>query len=157
MSPLDEGGEMAAIVGSIDISRRPEEVFRYVTDPSHFPEWQASVVSVRQEGNGPLAVGSRAVVTRRLGRRTVPGTEEITELKPPRTWSWRAGGGPVRGTVNGMVEPLDGGRRSRVTIALEFEGHGIGRLLVPLVVRRQARRQLPRNEQELKDRLESGD
>jgi hypothetical protein len=83
-------------------------------------------------------------VTRRLGRRTVPGTEEITQLKPPRTWSWRAGGGPVRGTVNGMVEPLDGGRRSRVTIALEFEGHGIGRLLVPLVVRRQARRQLPK-------------
>jgi hypothetical protein len=74
----------------------------------------------------------------------VLGTEEITELKPPRTWARRTGGGPVRGTVNGMVEPLDGGRRSRVTIALEFEGHGIGRLLVPLVVRRQARRQLPK-------------
>jgi hypothetical protein len=53
-----------------------------------------------------------------------------------------------------MVEPLDGGRRSRLTIALEFEGHGIGRLLVPLVVRRRARRQLPRNEQNLKEALE---
>jgi hypothetical protein len=68
--------------------------------------------------------------------------------------AWRAGGGLVRGTVNGMVEPLDGGRRSRVTIALEFEGHRIGRLLVPLVVRRQARRQLPKNEQKLKEVLE---
>jgi uncharacterized protein YndB with AHSA1/START domain len=145
---------MAAIVGSIEIARRPEDVFAYATDSSRFPEWQASVVSVRQEGTGPLAVGSRAVVTRRLGRRTVPGTEEITQLKPPRTWAWRAVGGPVRGTVNGMVEPLDGGRRSRLTIALEFEGHGIGRLLVPLVVRRQARRQLPRNEQKLKQVLE---
>jgi hypothetical protein len=41
-----------------------------------------------------------------------------------------------------------------VTIALEFAGHGIGRLLVPLVVRRQARRQLPRNAQKLKEVLE---
>ena len=37
---------MAAIVESIDISRRPEDVFSYVTDPSHFPEWQDSVVSL---------------------------------------------------------------------------------------------------------------
>jgi len=80
---------MAAIVESIEIARRPEDVFAYATDSSRFPEWQASVVSVRQDGTGPLAVGSRAVVTRRLGRRTVPGTEEITQLKPPRTWAWR--------------------------------------------------------------------
>jgi Polyketide cyclase / dehydrase and lipid transport len=94
---------MAAIHESIEIARRPEDVFAYATDSSRFPEWQASVVSVRQEGPGPLAVGSRAVVTRRLGRRTVPGTEEITQLKPPRTWAWRAVGGPVTGTVNGML------------------------------------------------------
>jgi hypothetical protein len=56
---------MAVIVGSIEIGRRPEDVFAYATDSSRFPEWQASVVSVRQEGPGPLAVGSRAVVTRR--------------------------------------------------------------------------------------------
>jgi len=87
---------MAAIVGSIEIARRPEDVFAYATDSSRFPEWQASVVSVRQEGTGPLAVGSSAVVTRRLGRRTVPGTEEITALHLPRTWAWRAVGGLVR-------------------------------------------------------------
>jgi len=150
----DEGGKMAAIVESIEIARRPEDVFAYATDSSRFPEWQASAVSVRQEGTGPLAVGCSAVVTRRLGPRELPGTEEITALHPPRTWAWRTGGGPVTGTVNGAIEPLDGGRRSRVTIALEFEGHGIGRLLVPLVVRRQARRQLPKNEQKLKEVLE---
>jgi len=95
---------MAAIVGSIEIARRPEDVFAYATDSSRFPEWQASVVSVRQEGTGPLAVGSSAVVTRRLGRRTVPGTEEITALHPPRTWAWRAVGGLVRGQGPVKVE-----------------------------------------------------
>jgi hypothetical protein len=38
-------------------------------------------------------------------------------------------------------------------IAIEFEGHGIGRLVVPLVSR-QARKQLPRNERRLKEILE---
>jgi hypothetical protein len=42
-----------------------------------------------------------------------------------------------------------------VTLELDFEGHGIGKLLVPLVVRRQAQKELPKNVQNLKVRLES--
>jgi hypothetical protein len=55
--------------------------------------------------------------------------------------------------AKGTIEPLDGGNRSLVTIALRFEGHGIGKLLVALIGR-QARRQLPKNEARLKERLE---
>jgi uncharacterized protein YndB with AHSA1/START domain len=145
---------MAAIVESIEISRRPEDVFAYATDFSHFTEWQVGVVAARREGTAPLAVGSRAVVTRQVGPRQLPRTEEITELNPPRTWAVRGEGGPVIAIAKGRIEPLDNGQRSRVTIALEFEGRGVGRLLVPLVIRRQARRQLPRNEQKLKELLE---
>jgi hypothetical protein len=58
----------------------------------------------------------------------------------PRNWVVRGIDGPIRGIVNGTVEPLDDGARSRVTIELDFEGHGLGKLLVPLVVRRQAER-----------------
>jgi uncharacterized protein YndB with AHSA1/START domain len=148
---------MPAIVESIEIARRPEDVFPYVTDPSRFPEWQGSVVSARREGNGPLAVGSRALVTRRVGPRQLPTTEEMAELNPPRTWAVRGVGGlPVIAIAKGTIEPVDDGKRSRVTIALEFKGHGIGRLLVPLIVRRQARGQLPRDEQKLKEVLERG-
>jgi len=145
---------MAAIVESIEISRRPEDVFSYVTDPSRLPEWQESVVSVRREDDAPLAVGSRAVVTRRVGRREWPMTAEVSELNRSRSWSVRGVDGPVRGMVKGTIEPLDNGERSRVTIALEFEAHGVGKLLVPLVVRRQARKEMPRNEEKLKELLE---
>jgi uncharacterized protein YndB with AHSA1/START domain len=147
---------MAPIVESIEISRRPEDVFSYVTDPSRLPEWQESVVSVRREGDAPLGEGSRAVVTRRVGRRERAMTAELTELNPPSSWAVRGIDGPVRGMVTGTIEPLGEGERSRVTIALDFEGHGIGKLLVPLVVRRQARTEMPRNQQKLKERLESG-
>jgi len=152
----DEGGEMAPIVESIEISRRPEDVFSYVTDPSRLSEWQESVVSVRREGDAALAVGSRVVVTRRVGRRELAMTTELTELNPPSSWAVRGIDGPIRGIVEGTIEPLGDGDRSRVTIALDFEAHGIGKLLVPLVVRRQARTEMPRNQQKLKERLESG-
>jgi hypothetical protein len=71
-------------------------------------------------------------------------------MAPPRTWEVRAKSGLLVATAKGMIEPLDGGTRSRVTITLDFTGHGIGKLLVPLVVRRQVKRALPRNEQKLK-------
>jgi uncharacterized protein YndB with AHSA1/START domain len=146
---------MAPIVASAEISRRPEEVFAYVTEPSHLPEWQESVVSVETADSAPAGGGSRAVITRRVGPREVEMTAEIT-VDPPRNWSVRGVDGPVRGNVKGTIEPLEGGARSRVTIELDFEGHGIGKLLVPLVVRRQAQKELPKNAQNLKERLESG-
>jgi hypothetical protein len=43
-----------------------------------------------------------------------------------------------------------------LTVNFDFDAHGIGKLLVPLVVRRQVRKVLPRNEQRLKAILESG-
>jgi uncharacterized protein YndB with AHSA1/START domain len=146
---------MAPIVASAEISRSPEDVFAYVTDPSHLPEWQESVVSVKTDESGPARSGSQAAITRRVGRREMNMTAEIADLDPPRSWRVRGVDGPVRGIVRGTIEPLDDGARSRVTIELDFEGHGIGKLLVPLVVRRQAQKELPINVQNLKEKLES--
>jgi uncharacterized protein YndB with AHSA1/START domain len=145
---------MAPITNSIEISRRPEDVFAYLTNPTHLPEWQESAVAVR--GDSPLTVGQRVVVTRRVGGRERTMTNEVTELNPPKSWSLRGTDGPVRGEVKGTVEPVADGARSRVTIAVDFEGHGIGKLLVPLVVRRQVEAEMPKNMQMLKERLESG-
>jgi uncharacterized protein YndB with AHSA1/START domain len=147
---------MAPIVESVEISRRPEDVFRYVTDPDHLRDWQASVVDVKKEEAGPIHPGSRVVVTRQMRRRTQPMTMQIAELDPPRHWTIRGLDSPVRGSVDGTVEPLGEGDRSRVTIKLDFEGRGIGKVLVPLVVRRMAQKEMPRNMQMLKQRLESG-
>jgi uncharacterized protein YndB with AHSA1/START domain len=147
---------MAPMVFSTDVARRPEEVFAYLADPARLPEWQESAVSARLEGEGPPAVGSKALTVRRVGRGERPMTMEITNLDPPRSLSVRGIDGPVRGLVEQRVEPLDDGGRSRVTVELDFEGHGIGKLLVPLVVRRQAKAEMPRNMEKLRERLESG-
>src|SRR5918996_2833469 len=147
---------MAPIVSSIEISRTPQEVFTYVTDPSLLAEWQESLISARAEGGGPPAVGSKAIMPRRVGRSERTMTMQLTNFSPPRSWAARGIDGPIRAIVNGTVEPLDGETGSRVSLELDFEGHGLGKLLVPLVVRRQAQGELPGNLGSLKERLESG-
>jgi uncharacterized protein YndB with AHSA1/START domain len=144
---------MNPIVESIDIARRPDDVFSYATDFVHFSKWQGGVTSVRPETDPPLGLGSRATVIRTAGPRKLARTEEIIEFDPPTQWTVRGVGGPLIAFAKGKIEPLDGGQRSRVTIVLEFEARGMGKSLLPLV-RRQAQRQLPSNEQRLKELLE---
>ena len=145
---------MTAIREVIDLDCTPDELYAYITDPSHLPEWQLSAVSAELLDAGPVHPGSQVRVTRRIGNREIPMTVEYDELNPPHSWDLHGVDGPVRPRSHGEIEPLDDGRRSRLTIDIDFEGHGIGKLLVPLVVRPQVRKELPRDEQLLKDRLE---
>ncbi|MGA5166304.1 MULTISPECIES: SRPBCC family protein [Streptomyces] len=146
---------MSAIRQSVEISRRPEDVFTYMTDTSHLPEWQESALSVSPVGRVSGGLGSRVRVTRQVGHRRMPMTMEMSEYDPPRSFRMDGIDGPVRGHVRGTVEPIGDGERSRVTLDLNFESHGIGKVLVPLVVRTRARKEMPKNEQHLKDILEA--
>jgi len=147
---------MAPIVASTEISRSPDDVFAYLTDVSHLPDWQESVVGVEGHPAGPVADTATCVVTRRVGPRDMKMAVEIGNLDPPRTFTVRGLDGPVRGNVKTSVDPLDDDKRSRVTIELDLQGHGIGKLIVPLVARRQAQKELPKNVQTLKGILERG-
>jgi uncharacterized protein YndB with AHSA1/START domain len=146
---------MPPIVSSIEIDRPPAEVFSYVTDPTRFAEWQLGVVSVQLRGGRPPGVGARFTTTRRIGGVERAMTQEITALSPPRTWVVRGVDGPIRPSANVSVEPLDGGARSRVRFELDFEGHGIGKPLLP-AVRRQTVKVAPISYRNLKERLERG-
>jgi len=145
---------MAPIVSTAEVSRPAEEVFAYVTDPSTFPEWQSGVVRGHMN-ESPTRVGSECTTVRNIGGREREVHTTITDYDPPRRWADRGVHGPIRAIVEVLVEPIADGSQSRVTINLDFTGHGIGRLLVPLVVRRQAAREMPENMRRLKQRLET--
>ena len=144
---------MAPIVSSIDIDRPPDDVFSYVSDPSRFPEWQRDVVRV--EGDGRPGPGARFATTRRIGGVERTMVQEVTERTPPRRWVVRGVDGPIRPSAEVTVAPLDGGASSRVTFALDFEGDGIGKALLPMV-RRQTTKAAPVSYRNLKERLERG-
>lgn len=139
---------------SIEVERPAAEVFNYATDPSKFHEWQQGVVSGTMESHGTPAVGDHCLTTRRIGGAERPSTSELVLLDPPRAWSVRGLDGPIRAQVDVSVEPLTD-QRSRLTIVVDFEGHGIGKVLVPLIVRRQARAEMPGNIAKLKERIET--
>jgi len=145
---------LAPITHSVEIDRKPDEVFAYVTDPARFAEWQDNVVRAELIDDGPVQQGSKLTMTRRMGKREVSMTSQLTEYDPPRSYAFRVLDGPVRARGKGRFEPLDGGERTRFTFELDFDGHGIGKLLVPLVVRRQAEKELPETHAELKKRLD---
>ncbi len=147
---------MAPITESIEINRRPEEVFAYLDDVKRHGEWQEQIVDVQPEGDQPMGVGKRVRETRRVpgGDRTM--TYEITEHDPPRQSSFHVLDGPVRAVGTVSIEPAGDGSRSRLTITIDFEGHGIGgKLLLPLA-KSQARKQIPKDQAKMKELLESG-
>ena len=143
---------MTTVVASVDVSRPPETVFPYVTDPARFGEWQAGVLGGGTDGEP--GVGTTCSITRRIGGAERTSTAEITELSPPERWVIRGIDGHIRASVEVSVQPAGDGQHSKVTVSLGFSGRGIGRLLVPLAVR-QARREVPRSCRELKARLEA--
>ncbi|HUZ84610.1 MAG TPA: SRPBCC family protein [Gaiellales bacterium] len=146
---------MTAITHSIEISRSPEEVFAYLDDLARHGEWQEQVTATRVEPAGATGIGTRAVETRRVGNRKQTFVYEITEHDPPRSFAFRGVSGQIRPIGKGTVAAIADGR-SRVTIELDFSGHGLGRLMLPMV-RNQARKQVAKDQRRLKQRLEGDD
>ena len=139
---------------SIEIDRRPEDVFAYLDQLDRHGEWSDQIEKVRVEPEGPTRVGTRATETRNFGRRRRDVTYEITVHEPPRTSSFRGVDGPIRPVGTTTIEPVGDGSRSRLTIEFDLEGHGFfGKLFAPLA-RRQAVAEIPKNQAKIKERLE---
>ena len=136
------------------VDRPAAQVFAYATEPTRFREWQQGVIDGHLDPPGPAQVGTKCLTTRRIGGASRAVTSELTHIDAPTTWGVQGIDGPIRATVDVTVEPLTE-TSSRLTIAVDFAGHGIGKLLVPLIVRRQAQKEMPANVEALKRCVEA--
>jgi uncharacterized membrane protein len=143
------------ITHSIDIARRPEDVFAYIGQLERHGEWQPQIVSTKVETDGPVRAGTRVHEVRKIGGREQDTSYEVTDHEPPRRTSFKGVAGPVRPVGTVTVEPLGDGEAARVTIDFNLVGHGFGKLIAPLA-RMQARKTILDNQQQLKARLEAG-
>jgi len=105
------------------------------------------------DGTEVPPVGTKCMTTRRIGGASRPVTSELAHIDPPRTWGVRGTDGPIRAAVDVLVEPVTDSR-SKLTISVDFTGYGIGKVLVPLMVRREARKEMPGNIAALKRLIE---
>ncbi len=146
---------MSKIVESIEIARSPEDVFAYLDQLERQVEWQKSIISSTRETEGPVRLGTRATDVRRVpgGKQAV--SYEITEYDPPRRFSFNGVNGPVRPVGTVTIEPVGEGR-SRLTLEMDLQGHGLRGLIGAPMARSQGRKQIPQDQHRLKERLESG-
>jgi carbon monoxide dehydrogenase subunit G len=128
---------------TIEIARAPEEVFAYLTDVSHVPEWQAGVKSAeRRDG--------RIKESRSLFGRELHTTLEIVEEEEPALFTLRALDSPVPFTVRHELEPAERGTRLTVTADGDVPGFAAGLLA------RRAEKHFRKDFDRLKQVLEAG-
>ena len=117
------------------IDAAPSAVVPVVLDVERWSEWTPSIRSIRLLDAGPLAVGSRAVVSQpKLP--TVRWT--VTELDPDRGFAWESRGPGVRSVGEHWVRAVDGGAE----VTLRLAQHGPAGALLGRSIRSLTRRYL---------------
>ena len=77
---------MPTIVSEIDISRRIEEVFTFVTTPANWPLWHPSSLRVSAEADHPLTMSESVREDFIAAGRRGTVTWVVRKANPPREW-----------------------------------------------------------------------
>ncbi|WP_329180607.1 MULTISPECIES: SRPBCC family protein [unclassified Streptomyces] len=121
--------------GTAEIDRPIEEVFAYLADGTHDPEFSPRVQEITRTTDGPTAVGTVYASTVKDAGMTTRREFRISEFQPPTRIRWtELSTNTVTSKEGGYdLAPLPGGG-TRVTVFNVLEGHGVGRLLVGLAL-----------------------
>ena len=102
---------------SLDIAAPPQRVWQVMTDVERWPEWTASVTSVRRLDSGGFRVGSRARIKQ---PKFLPAIWEVTQLDSGRSFAWVTHSPGLRATGVHQVKPTPNG--SCATLAVVYSG-----------------------------------
>ena len=121
--------------GSAVIDRPPEVVFDSLADGTNDPKFSPRVQEIAKTTDGPAGVGTVYKSTVKDAGMKTSREFEITDFERPTRirWTERSKNQITVPTGGYDLEPADGG--TRLTIDNEFEGHGFGKLILPLALR----------------------
>ena len=94
---------------AIEIARPPAEVYAYLADPTHLPDWQEDVEEVRGAPGGPLAAGASFTEVRSFLGKRAESTLEATVAEPGKELSLATVSGPVRVSIRHRLEQVGEG------------------------------------------------
>ncbi|MER7754880.1 SRPBCC family protein [Kitasatospora sp. NPDC097643] len=115
---------------SVEVDRPVEEVFAYLADGRHDPEFSPRVLEIAKTPDGPTAVGTVFRSTVKDAGMKTSREFRITEVEAPRTVRWSEQSKNLITAEGGYdLEPLPDGR-TRVRIFNVLEGHGLGKVLL---------------------------
>ncbi len=131
---------------SVEIARPVDEVFDYVADPAHLPEWQESAIEVDKLSD------TRWKEKRRIAGRLIETEVEVVELEPGARLFLHSDAGSVELDVDHRFTKTEGGTR------IDVDGEGrVGGLMrfAEGTIQSRAQKELEADFQRLKAILES--
>jgi uncharacterized protein YndB with AHSA1/START domain len=126
-------GSMQRVEHSASLPIPPDEVFAYLADLDHLPEWQAGVVEARRTSEGPVALGATATVTRELMGDRIVAPLTITSYDPPHRLGIGTEVSGVRVDATLTLIPADEGTATELAFAMEIRASGFSRFMEPMI------------------------
>jgi uncharacterized membrane protein len=121
---------MISFTNTIHINRSTADVYAYLSDLEHMPEWNWAITGTTKTTPGPIAVGTRYLQTRSVPQ---PATEplEIVGLEPNQRIEIEGVLAQLPAHVIYHLNATDDG--TELTNTIELEPQGALRLIAPIV------------------------
>src|SRR3954451_20408957 len=140
--------------GTAVVDRPIEEGFAFLADGTNDPKFSPRVLEIAKITDGPVGVGTVFKSTVKDAGMKTDREFEITEFERPTRLRW------TERSKNQITVPTGGyalapdGAGPRVPIRNEFEGHGFGKVILPLALR-SARKGADQFAQSIKSAVEA--
>ena len=144
---------MVRVETIIEIHRRPDEVFAFISDWSNNPSWQNGMKSCEWTSEPPLRVGSTYDQVASFMGKAIVSSFEVVEFQPGTKVRIQTTESSIPLDITREVSPIEDGTRVMATVI--GEPTGAMRLLNPNV-KTMVKKSVTRDYQRLKAILESG-
>ena len=120
--------------GSAVIDRPIAAVFAFLADGTNDPKFSPRVQSIEKRTDGPVGVGTVYASTVKDAGMKSQREFEITEFQEPTRIRWKELSKNAITVPTGGYDLEPAGEGTKVTIGNELEGHGFGKLILPLAL-----------------------
>jgi carbon monoxide dehydrogenase subunit G len=121
--------------GSAVIDRPIEEVFAFLSDGENDRKFSPRVLEIAKTTDGPPDVGTVYASTVKDAGMKTKREFELTEFESPTRIRWTERSKNMITVSNGGYDLRSAGEGTELRVFNEFEGHGFGKLLMPLALR----------------------
>ena len=121
--------------GSAVIHRPIGEVFAFLAAGTNDPKFSPRVQSIEKATEGPVGVGTAFKSTVKDAGMKTQREFELTEYQEPTKIGWTERSQNMITVPSGGYDLEPAGEDTKLTVTNELEGHGFGKLILPLALR----------------------
>jgi len=125
----------ARFEGTAVVDRPIEEVFAFLADGENDPKFSPRVLEIKKTTDGPSGVGTVYASTVKDAGMKTQREFKLTEFDAPTRIRWTELSKNMITVPEGGYDLAPEGEGTRLTVHNEFEGHGFGKVILPLALR----------------------